>query len=307
MRLSRALLLLAAGALAAPLSAQDWKGTGRLEGKVTDTDGKPVADAAVKLELPGRGGTTLKSDKKGHWAILGLASGTWNVDVDAPGFATRRLSVSVAGETRTPPVEVKLDKATGAVAGSVPPEVAEAVKAGDAAYAAGEWEKARTEYEKLLTLRPDLAPHLHQQIARCYHQEKNYAKAVEHLQAILDADPTNEKIRMLAALEALDGGLFDKGIELLQGVDENSLQDADVLYNISVAFFNKGKSEEAVKYLTRCVAVNPSYADAHFLRGNAYLNLNKLAEAKADYKKFLELAPQDPRAEAVTKVLAQLK
>jgi tetratricopeptide (TPR) repeat protein len=306
MRLSRTLSFLGVIALAAPVYAQDWKGNGRLEGKVMDTDGKPIPDAVVRLELPGRGGTQLKADKKGKWAFLGLASGSWNVDFEADGFATKRLSVPVSQESRTPPMEVKLDKAAGKQA-AIPPEVMEAVKAGDTAYAAGKWAEARGEYEKLLALRPDLAGHLHQQIARCYHEEKNYAKAVEHLQAMLTLDPTNEKIRTLAALEALEGGLFDRGIELLQGLDEANLQDPDIMYNIGVAFFNKGKPAEAAQYLTKAITLNPAHADAYYLRGNAHLGLNKVVEAKADYKKFLELAPTDARAEIVKKALTQLK
>ena len=56
------LALLAASAA----DAQDWKGGGRVEGRVVGSDGAPVAGASVKLNNPGRGGgPTLKTDKKG--------------------------------------------------------------------------------------------------------------------------------------------------------------------------------------------------------------------------------------------------
>src|SRR5438067_11591997 len=97
---TRALAVLASFAafVAVPPAAQDWKGTGRLEGKVVDPDGKPVSEASVKLALPSRGGggTTLKTDKKGRWAIGGVAAGTWNIDVDAPGFMEKKVSATLA-------------------------------------------------------------------------------------------------------------------------------------------------------------------------------------------------------------------
>jgi hypothetical protein len=66
--------------LAAPVAAQDWKGMGRLEGRVLDPDGKPIEGATVKLDLPERGGgpAPLTTDKKGKWAVGGVvaASGT---------------------------------------------------------------------------------------------------------------------------------------------------------------------------------------------------------------------------------------
>jgi tetratricopeptide (TPR) repeat protein len=65
--------------------------------------------------------------------------------------------------------------------------------------------------------------------------------------------------------------------------------------------------DEAIVYLTKAITVNPAYADGYFLRANAYLGQNKITQAKADYAKFLEVAPQDARAETVKKVLTQLK
>ena len=76
---------LAALALLAPPSAspQDWKGSGRIEGEVTDESGKPIPGVTIKAELPERGGSTsLKSDKKGRWS--------WAASSPARGTSTSR-------------------------------------------------------------------------------------------------------------------------------------------------------------------------------------------------------------------------
>src|SRR6185295_7606881 len=100
-------------AVAAPLAAQDWRGTqGRMEGKVVDASGQPIVGATLKLELPGRGGTSIKTDKKGKWAIGGIAAGNWNLDVSAEGFVTKQVSVNLPTEfARLTPVEITLAKA----------------------------------------------------------------------------------------------------------------------------------------------------------------------------------------------------
>ena len=83
--------------------AQDWRaGTGRLDGKVMDAAGQPLAGATVKLELAGRGGTELRSDAKGRWAILGLTGGEWAVEVSADGYVSRRVTLSVSEAARRP-------------------------------------------------------------------------------------------------------------------------------------------------------------------------------------------------------------
>ena len=62
--------------LSQPAAAQDWKGMGRIEGRVVDADGKPIVGAELKLELVGRGaGATAKTDKNGRWALGGIAAG----------------------------------------------------------------------------------------------------------------------------------------------------------------------------------------------------------------------------------------
>ena len=70
---------------------------GRMEGKVTDESGAALPGVTVKLELPERGGgTTVKTDKKGRWAIGGIAAGTWHIDFELAGHASRRVSVQPA-------------------------------------------------------------------------------------------------------------------------------------------------------------------------------------------------------------------
>ncbi|PYQ15233.1 MAG: hypothetical protein DMF80_09925 [Acidobacteria bacterium] len=299
------LVAAAALAVAAPARAQDWKGLGRLEGRVLDPDGKPLSDVSVKMNLPPRGGTTLKTDKKGRWAIAGLASGKWEFDFEAPGYAVKKVTVTLATEeTRLPPVEVKLEKAAPA---GPPSEVRAALEKGDEAFKAGRFAEARAEYEKLLALRPELADTLHRQIAYTYSREGNYAKAVEYLEKALQTDPADNSLKLIAAQEALRGGMLDKGLEMLKGVDDSTIKDPDVFYNVAVLLRNAQRPEEAVVYLTKAVTVDPSYVDGYFQRGLTYLGQQKTAEAKADFKKVVELAPTGPQADTARKALEQIK
>jgi tetratricopeptide (TPR) repeat protein len=301
-----AALLVLLGSLAAPASAQDWKGLGRLEGKVLDADGKPIPDAVVRLENPGRGGgTTVKTDKKGRWAVLGLASGSWNIDIEVPGYAPKKLGLSMESEQqRMAPIEVRLDKA--APQGPAP-ELVDALKRGDEAFKAGRYPEARAEYEKVLAMRPDFAATLHKQIAYTYSQENNSEKTIEHLDKVLQADPANTEIRALLAQEAIKGGMLDKASEILKGLDDATIKDPDVFFNIAVLFLNKQKTDEAIPFFTKAVTLDPTYVDGYMQRGLAYLQLQRYAEAKADFRKVLELDPQGPKGQMAQKALGGLE
>jgi tetratricopeptide (TPR) repeat protein len=293
---------------AAPLLAQDWKGMGRLEGRVLDADGTPVEGAAVTLALPerGGGGPTAKSDKKGRWAVGGITAGKWNADIAAPGYAVKRITIPLAAESaRVPPVEVRLERVQPA---GPSPELLAAVGRGDEAYKAGRFAEARAEYEKVLALKPELSATLHEMIARCYSQEGDHARAADHLQELVDADPTNVKTKVLLAQEALSGGLVDRGMAVLNGLDDGSVTDPDVYYNVAVLLMNQRRIEDALPFLTKSVTLDPRFADGYFQRGLLLLGQGKPAEAKGDFQKVLELAaPESAQAQTARKALEQIK
>jgi tetratricopeptide (TPR) repeat protein len=288
------------------VSAQDWKGQGRLEGKVLSADGTPLEGATVKLDNPERGGgPTLKTDKKGKWAFLGLVAGKWNVDVVAAGHATKQATITLPSESaRMNPIEIRLDKAGPA---PPPPEVIEAVSKADEAYKAGRFAEAQVEYEKLLKLRPDLATTVHQQLGFSLIQLKKYPEALEHLQKVLDADPSNAQIRAIASQAALEGGLTDRGLELLKGLDDASVKEPDVFFNIGVNLINANRPDDAIVYFTKAIAKDAAYADGYFRRGLAHLQQGRNAEAKADLQKFVELQPSGAQTDMAKKALEQIK
>jgi len=292
-------------ALALPLAAQDWRGQGRLEGKVTDADGKPLAGATVKLDNPARGGgPTVKTDKKGKWAFLGLVGGNWNIDVSLEGYVTRPISIVLPGESvRMPPIEVTLDKAqpTGP-----PPEVLDALDTAETAFKEGRYAEARTEFEKLLQELPDQAVTIHQRIGLTYIQEKDYAKALEHLEIVLQSQPGNQQIRAIAAQAALEGGMLDRGRELLGGLDDSAVDNPDVFFNMGVNYLNAGATEDAITWFTKAVDKDPAYVDGYYRRALAYLQLGKNAECKADFQKVIELAPDTQMGEMAKKALQSL-
>jgi tetratricopeptide (TPR) repeat protein len=297
------LLLLAAPF---PAASQDWRGVGRIEGVVTDEGGQPIEGATLRASCADErgGGTTIKSDKKGHFVLAGVVACNWAFDISAAGYETRQIAIRLPSEsTRLQPVKVPLKKAVNAAAAELQALAAKA----DAAYKEGRFADARAEYEKLLAQRPDLAATIHQQIGFSYVQEKQYEKAVAELEQVLAADPGNAQIRAIAAQAALEGRMIDKGRALLAGLDESQIQSPDVLFNLGVNFFNAGEIKDAIAYFGKTVAKDPAYVDAYYRRALAYLGQGQTAEAKADFQKVIALQADGEMAAMAKKALEQLK
>lgn len=302
--MKRFLLAFAVLALAAPLLAQNWKGIGRMTGKVIDADGKPIPEATVKLNCVAHGGgPTLTTDKKGSWSYLGLNVCDWKIEVSAPGFAGKAVPVNMESqEVRQPPVNITLDKLQGP-----PPELVAAAKAAEEAFTAKNWAVARENYEKVLALQPELGPQVYPKLARTWAGDGNNAKAVEYLEKSIAADPSRMELRFAAAQTALDAGLKEKAMELVSGIDDAAVKGSDGYFNLAVAFLRASDMANAIPYFTKAIAKDPKLGDAYYWRGMSYVRENKLADAKADMQKVLELDPAGQYAEKAKTVIEQLK
>jgi len=311
--LSGPLLVVLLAAL--PAAAQDWRGTGRVDGWVKDSSGKGVPDATVQLTREkGGGGPSVKTDKKGYWAVLGLVGGRWNLDVSAAGYETRKLSVNISEINRIPPMDIQLQKS--ATQAPPPPELDAAAKAGAEAVAAvtegnrlvGEkkYAEARAQYEKAIALLPPNAALL-KGVAQTYHGEGNDAKAIETLRKVVELDPADTDTKLLLASMLVELGQADEGKGLIEGLPPGTVKDPAIYVNLGISFMNKKKPDDAAVYLTRAIEIDPAQADGYYYRGLAYIQGKRNAQAKADFRKYLELAPNGPEAKEVKEMLQALK
>jgi hypothetical protein len=61
---------------------------GGIKGKVRNNKGGAIAGATITARLSGKDVRTVRSDAKGNFTMQGLNSGTYNVVIDADGYAT---------------------------------------------------------------------------------------------------------------------------------------------------------------------------------------------------------------------------
>jgi tetratricopeptide (TPR) repeat protein len=302
-----ALVALALLATSTRLSAQDWKGNGRVAGKVVDDSGKPVANAVVKLRLvqADNTGPDVTTDKHGEFSALQLRGGTWNIDVQAPGYAVQRLSVTLpAGDGRIPPVDITVKKD---VAGAQQKELQGLLGKGDELYKAGKFAEARAEYQKVLAARPDLIE-VHRSIALTYGREGNYAGALKEIDAVLERYPNDNTLLQLAADAALRTGNTEQAAQYVSRLDMSKINDPAPIVNIAIAALNKNQPNIAMQALDPVITRFPQAPDPYYFRALAELQLQQMDKAKPDLEKFISLAPPDSKeAQQAKEMLAQIK
>src|SRR5690606_18183097 len=138
-----------------------------------------------------------------------------------------------------------------------------------------DWPKAEEAYKKALELAPD-SVESYNGLANVYNAQKKFKEA-----QAMSAEATK---RMGAA-----GG------------------NAESLYNQGVIAWNANDFPKAQELFTAAVKADEKHAEAHFMLGQAHLNLGKLPEAAKEFETYVKLAPNGPNAEKAKTNFEMLK
>jgi Flp pilus assembly protein TadD len=324
------------------------RGRGRLQGTVTDKNtGKPIEGAVVTVGVPSGNTPPIvsKTDAKGHWSALGLTSGTWFVDVVAPGYQTTRGTASVSENQQLPMIRTGMvpqvaeeAPAAAAIAPTplIPKEAADAITAGQdlmklregdttPATSTAEPHKvtanevrdnaksAIADFEKALPMVPVDKPEgkrIHDQLmqvmAQAYYRAGDLPKAIATLEVVTAADPANVPESVLLANLYLQNGQLDAGKALLEKLPASAITDSNAYINVGILFLNKNNPADAATYFTKAIDLSPKAGDGYYYRGLAYAQLKKAAEARRDFEQVVALAPDSPEAKDATAMLAAL-
>jgi tetratricopeptide (TPR) repeat protein len=305
--------------LASTAAMAQVRGKARLQGTIVEQGtGKPVAGATITISLAD-GSTApivVKSNDKGRWSALGLIGGNWNVDIDAPGYQpSRKGPVAVTEVGMMPQMKIEIAKAVveAEVPASeikttpgVPQEAVDAVNAGQDLMAAEKYKEAVVELEKALTFLPDHVQ-LKQLLSQAYYKTGDLKKAISMLEAVRAADTANTGIALLLTNLYLEDGQLEKGRELLASVPAHEIADPTVYVNIGILFMNKENPSEAVTFFGKAIDLDMTRAEGYYYRGMAHIQMKKFAEAKADFQKVVELAPESNEAKESKQFLKDLK
>jgi len=310
---------------AAPAGAPAWQGKSKMGGKVVDETGKVIAGVTVKLAFSAGGGPAdIVTNAKGEWSAPNIADGVWTLEFWKDGFDPRRVPVQVGGRIKEPNIDLKMTKE-----GTDPTFAMQlgAAKA-QAAFEQKKYSESRAVYEGLLVKYPTVYQ-LRQYIARDYHMDKNFEKAIEQLRLYLKDVPTDNGVKLMLATELFEAGKGDEAWEMYKSFDKTMLRDALDLETPGFQLLRTKKPTEALKYFERVVELYPEDPQAYYYRGLTYWQIGATVEkpntpeskaqlelAKADLTKFMGMVPgaeknaQDPNFnnyDNAKKMLDQIK
>ena len=291
-------MVLALLVVAGTVSAQEWKGKGRIQGKVVNPDGEPMKGAQVTLHhrgADGPGPKALSTDKKGRWSYLGLVSGSWTVVVEAEGFLISEGSIQVTEHgPASKPLHIQLKRPSTAQLANA---AADLIEQGNQRMQDGDYAAARQLYEQALPDTPEAnRAAVIRGVAQSYAREGNRDAALEQLEKSLELAPDDANTLRLIIDILLEAGRDEEAQAYIARLPEGEALDATTRLNMGIDLYNQGNLDGALEHFQLAIQDHPTEGIGYYYRGLIYLAKEDNANALADLKKFLELAPDSEKA-----------
>jgi tetratricopeptide (TPR) repeat protein len=304
--------------LALGLAAQDDLGRGRVSGDVVDESGAKVQGALVLVESPrSRARFEAKTDKKGHFAVGGLGTGTWRVTASKEGYLSATTEAQVSQLAANPPVNFMLKKTAGSEAAPSAELGGDLLDRGNALLKEGRYDEAIAVFEEFAAKFPDVFA-VRLNIGSAFKEKGDLDRAEAEFKAVLDKNgPALEDLRKQkeTSLKALSGlgevalkrGDFEAAQGFFRRALEISSEDPAAAYNVGEIFFSNQKIDDAITYFELAIKIKSDWPKAYHRLGLVYLNKGDFPKALVNLKKFLELDPQNPEAASVKAAIAAIE
>ncbi len=314
--------------VALPAAAQN---IGRIAGKVTDKEGKPLAGVKIVMKrLTSTWSKTITTDAKGEYGhVLEPTEHEITYSLDGYGTVIEKLRPLANDTTRKDVVLTKGGQVQVAAGAQAPPPTDEGAKLETEGlaqfndnlelYNQGKFAEVLVPFEsahKALkesmekttseAAKAELRPKLDmvERILGLTYFQVGKKDAAEPLLLSAYARKADDR-NVLVALsniyksrkDAANEKKFTDALEVLTGPDPAKI------YNRGVEAFNAGHIKEARTHVEETLKLDPKFASAYYMLGMVELNDGHMAAARSAFQKYLEMEPKGKQAAEVREIL----
>jgi len=168
----------------------------------------------------------------------------------------------------------------------------------------GEYQNSTEKLIAALKTEPGSVP-VHYLLGLNYYRLREFAKAVEEFQRVLQLSPDYELATFQLGLAYARTGDFDQAIIALKKALELDGTNFSAAYNLGAAYLKKQMVPEAAAAFRQSIGANPDYGPAHRALGQILLYQGQADESLAELRRAAELDPRDAETHAaLAKTLA---
>jgi len=316
--------------------------TGRIQGKVVDSAGKPILTASIVLKrLDITSVRELKVNASGNFFQVGLHPTEYEMTVSATGYVDHKEIVKIplgdvlAKEiTLKTPAEAQAEMGQQVAAGNpgaakanegvaayndavqlynnrnyaaAIPKLEIAVEHFREALSSATEDSVKADAEKNLNTAEKILAFSLFEIGKSNSEQRNdsWLKAESVLKDNLEKTSGEERAQIAMRLSEIAGMKGDAEAEAKYNDIAESIVGPSVegAYNKGVDLYNAGRLSEAKPHLKKAVEINPDFAESYYLLAICEYADGNLKAAKDNLQKYLKLAPNGKYASEVKAML----
>ncbi len=296
-------------ALGILVAADAFAQRGAVRGKIIGEDGQPLEGVACRIELDGGGGRTssVTTKKNGEFLKAGLQPGNYVVTCDKEGYRPLPLGAPVTGFEQT-------DLGTNTLYRLTPGELSEKDHARATELLAkfnmssesSDHQSTLNSLFELEKLMPE-SPEVQFNIASTYEKMGETDKALERYQKTGELKPDfYEAWLAVADIYGKKKAWPEAAAAMKKAIDLKAI-DPIAVFNYAVYEQNAGNVAASEAAYQKTLTLDPKRAMAYYQLGLMAVSKQDNEAALAHFERFLEIAPNDPQAEAAKEVIEALK
>ena len=289
---------------ASVLSAQEWKGQGRIPGIVVDDQGNPIEGVRIKFFCPKfEGGFETKTGKDGKWLGAWMRTGLWNIDFDKIGYSPVHKSLQMNQFEKYKEMRVVMRKVEGLV---VSDDMKKDLMAANDIYDKKDYAGAVEAYKAFLAKFPD-AYFIWKNIGNSYFLLEKYDEAEAAYKEVLAKNAADVEATIGIGSCHSNRGNIEAAMEWYGKITVDKIDDPNLLYSVGLSYFQTQKLAEAAAYFEKAVTLDENQLDALYQLGITYTALQEKAKAIGVFERYLKVDPDSERAAQVRSFLDYLK
>jgi tetratricopeptide (TPR) repeat protein len=166
---------------------------------------------------------------------------------------------------------------------------------GQALFKQGGVEEAMAEYEKAISLEPNLdAARLG--MGEALMQQGKLDDAIAQFAKVVEVNPENTAARLQVGVLRGRQARYEEAVAAFSEVLRRHPDDLAAHNNLGNVLTLEGKYDEAVEHFRKAVQIRPEHASSHNNLALAYKKLGRTADAIAEYREAIRLNPQQTEA-----------
>ncbi|MFB2563004.1 tetratricopeptide repeat protein [Rhizobium sp. IMFF44] len=181
------------------------------------------------------------------------------------------------------------------------PDFAEAYAGrGNGYLAESKYDLALADFNKAITLKPELSTMLQQTFevtyverGGLYVKDGDYSAAIDDYTRALQLNPSNTRALNDRGDAYNMAGDFGSAIADFTKAIESDPSYPYAYSNRGLSYFKIGRNDQALRDLNKAIELNNQSSSTYFVRGEVYRSKSDFRSALADFQKALELTPAD--------------